>query len=114
MKACKELIDFPYGCVEQTMSRFLPAVQVKKLLGSTKFSLAPEVAEKLDRVLDEGLRRLYDFQHEDGGWGWWKEDATDPYLTAHVMYGLALARKAGVPIRSDSYEPGFAVLVWPD
>ena len=101
-----ELIDFPYGCVEQTMSRFLPAVQVKKLLGSSGFSLSPEVSEKLERVLDEGLRRLYDFQHEDGGWGWWKEDATDPYLTAHVMYGLALARKAGVPVRSESYDRG--------
>ncbi|MDD2338470.1 MAG: MG2 domain-containing protein, partial [Geobacteraceae bacterium] len=101
-----ELIDFPYGCVEQTMSRFLPAVQVKKLLGSSRFSLSPDVSEKLERVLDEGLRRLYDFQHEDGGWGWWKEDATDPYMTAHVMNGLALARKAGVPVRNDSYERG--------
>ncbi len=109
-ESLQELIGFPYGCVEQTMSRFLPAVQVKKLLGSTKFSLAPEVSEKLERVLDEGLRRLYDFQHGDGGWGWWKEDATDPYLTAHVMYGLALARKAGVPIRSDSYERGLQSL----
>ena len=105
-ESLKELIDFPYGCVEQTMSRFLPAVQVKKLLGSTRFSLAAEVADKLERVLDEGLRRLYDFQHEDGGWGWWKEGATDPYLTAHVMYGLALARQAGVPVRSDVFDRG--------
>ncbi|MCK7515615.1 MAG: hypothetical protein MZV70_74315 [Desulfobacterales bacterium] len=28
-ESLKELIDFPYGCVEQTMSRFLPAVRVK-------------------------------------------------------------------------------------
>jgi uncharacterized protein YfaS (alpha-2-macroglobulin family) len=109
-ESLNELIDFPYGCVEQTMSRFLPAVQVKKLLGSSGFSLAREIAKKLDRVLDEGLRRLYDFQHEDGGWGWWKEGGTDPYLTAHVMYGLALARTAGVPVRSDSFERGIQSL----
>lgn len=109
-ESLQELIDFPYGCVEQTMSRFLPAVQVKKLLGSTRFLLSTEVAEKLEQVLDEGLRRLYDFQHEDGGWGWWKEDATDPYLTAHVLYGLALARKAGVPVRSESYDRGLQAL----
>ena len=102
----KELIDFPYGCVEQTMSRFLPGVRVKQLLGSERFSLEPEIADKLDRVLEEGLLRLYDFQHEDGGWGWWKEDATDSQMTAHVMYGLALARKAGVPVRNDSFERG--------
>jgi len=109
-ESLQELIDFPYGCVEQTMSRFLPAVQVKKLLGSTRFTLAPEVSVKLERVLDEGLRRLYDFQHEDGGWGWWKEGSSDPYLTAHVMYGFALARKAGVPVRNDSYDRGLQSL----
>lgn len=109
-ESLQELIDFPYGCVEQTMSRFLPAVQVKKLLDSTRFLLSVEVAEKLEQVLDEGLRRLYDFQHEDGGWGWWKEDATDPYLTAHVLYGLALARRAGVPVRGESFERGLQSL----
>lgn len=109
-ESLKELIDFPYGCVEQTMSRFLPAVQVKKLLGTRGFSLAPEITAKLGRVLDQGLRRLYDFQHPDGGWGWWKEGATDPYLTAYVMYGLALARSAGVPVRGDSFERGIQSL----
>lgn len=106
----EELIDFPYGCVEQTMSRFLPAVQVKALLKSSRFILAPAIGEKLGRVLEEGLRRLYDFQHGDGGWGWWKEGPTDPYLTAHVMYGLARARVVGVPVRNESYERGVRAL----
>lgn len=110
-ESLEELIDFPYGCVEQTMSRFLPAVQVKDLLKSSRFDLAPAVEKKLGRVLEEGLRRLYDFQHADGGWGWWKEGATDSYLTAHVMYGLARARAAGVPVRNDSYERGISALV---
>lgn len=105
-ESLEELIDFPYGCVEQTMSRFLPAVRVKTLLGSGHWSLEPAVYGKLGRVLDEGLRRLYDFQHADGGWGWWKDDPSDPYLTAHVMYGLALAKKSGVPLRAESYEKG--------
>ena len=101
-----ELIDFPYGCVEQTMSRFLPAVQVKHLLGSDRFSLQPEISGKLERVLDDGLRRLYDMQHEDGGWGWWKDDATDARMTAHVVYGLAMARAAGIQVRDDSFQKG--------
>jgi len=105
-ESLRELIDFPYGCVEQTMSRFLPAVRVKALLGSGRWSLEPGIDARLDRVLDEGLRKLNDFQHEDGGWGWWKDGSTDPYLTAHVMYGLALAKKAGLPVRDESYEKG--------
>lgn len=105
-----ELIAFPYGCVEQTMSRFLPAVQVKQLLGSQRFSLQPEIAGTLERVLDDGLRRLYDMQHEDGGWGWWKDDATDAQMTAHVVYGLAMARKAGIAVRDESFDKGVQAL----
>jgi alpha-2-macroglobulin len=107
----EELIDFPYGCVEQTLSRFLPAVQVKHLLGSSGFALSPAVAEKLDRVLAEGLLRLYSFQAGDGGWGWWQDSAGDPAMTAQVMYGLALARSAGIPVRTDSFERGVQSLL---
>lgn len=109
-ESLKELIDFPYGCTEQTMSRFLPAVRVKQLSGSERYSLEPEIAARLERVLEEGLIRLYDFQHEDGGWGWWKQDATDSHMTAHVMHGLALARKAGVPVRDAAFDRGAEAL----
>jgi uncharacterized protein YfaS (alpha-2-macroglobulin family) len=103
-------VDFPYGCVEQTMSRFLPAVYVRNLLGSGRFSLEKDVADKLPKVLDEGLKRLYDFQHEDGGWGWWKEDPSDPYMTAYVVYGLALAQKSGVKVNREVMDRGVNAL----
>ena len=49
------LVEYPYGCVEQTMSRFLPAVMVKHATQQAAVSLPPEVAEKLPDVLDRGL-----------------------------------------------------------
>lgn len=106
----EELIDFPYGCVEQTLSRFLPAVQVKRLHSSARFSLPLPVAEKLDRVLEEGLRRLYQFQNADGGWGWWQGSASDAAMTAHVMHGLAQTRAAGVPVRQEVLDRGGVAL----
>jgi uncharacterized protein YfaS (alpha-2-macroglobulin family) len=30
----------------------------------------------------------------DGGWGWWIQDGSDPYLTAYVLLGLVEARRA--------------------
>jgi uncharacterized protein YfaS (alpha-2-macroglobulin family) len=42
-----------------------------------------------------GLQRLYTFQHDDGGWGWWTNDETNPRMTAYVVYGLHVARKSG-------------------
>ena len=109
-ESLKSLVDFPYGCVEQTMSRFLPAVYVRGLTGKGGFLLDGDVAEKLPKVLDESLKRLYDFQHEDGGWGWWKEDASDPYMTAYVVYGLALAGKSGVKVNQEVLDRGSKAL----
>ncbi|HLJ54821.1 MAG TPA: MG2 domain-containing protein [Chthonomonadaceae bacterium] len=55
-------------------------------------------SRKLAKMVRAGLDRLADFQHADGGWGWWKDDATDTWMTAYVVYGLIQAREAGVAI----------------
>ncbi len=94
------LVKYPYGCVEQTMSRFMPAVitaRTLKDLGAQNKKLE----EKLPKVVKAGLKRLYDFQHSDGGWGWWKNDSSSPYMTGYVYYGLALAEQAGYKIDSN-------------
>jgi uncharacterized protein YfaS (alpha-2-macroglobulin family) len=52
------------------------------------------------------LTRLYDFQHPDGGWGWWKQGESDHFMTAYVVWGMVLAREAGVNVRSDVLQRG--------
>jgi alpha-2-macroglobulin len=117
------LIDYPYGCTEQTMSRFLPAAIAAKTLKdlglkpeavmSKMFGgIEPEHADKthsrgkkllgrLAEMIERGLARLYDFQHADGGWGWWKEGESDHFMTAYVVWGLTLARAADLQVSSD-------------
>jgi uncharacterized protein YfaS (alpha-2-macroglobulin family) len=91
------LTDYPYGCTEQTISSFLPNLLVTRAL--TELKLAPtERLSALDRQVSAGLQRLYDFQHEDGGWGWWKEDGNHPFMTAYALWGLDEARRAGVKV----------------
>ena len=126
------LIDFPYGCTEQTMSRFLPAIITAKTLAD--LGLKPDsiagrifggidatVAEKthpkgkkdlgsLNRMVDKGLERLYDFQHSDGGWGWWKKGESDHFMSAYVLWGLTLAKNAGVAVNRDALERAFRFL----
>jgi uncharacterized protein YfaS (alpha-2-macroglobulin family) len=92
--ALDPLIDYPYGCVEQTMSRFLPAVAARRALGD----LPPRLKARLPAVLAAGLQRLYTLQKDDGSWGWWSSDRSDAGLTAYVLYGLALCKKAGVGV----------------
>lgn len=123
LDALPYLIDYPYGCTEQTMSRFLPAVITAKTLRD--LGLKPETAmnkifggieeataatthpkgrhdlKELDEMTKQSLDRLYDFQHADGGWGWWKQGDSDHFMTAYVVWGMALAQQAGVDVKSD-------------
>jgi len=128
LDALPYLIDYPYGCTEQTMSRFLPTVIVAKTLqdlglkrediaGKLFGGIEAETADKthpngkrdlaqMDAMVTQGLDRLYDFQHGDGGWGWWKDGNTDHYMTAYVVWGLALAKGAGVEVKPDVLDRG--------
>jgi uncharacterized protein YfaS (alpha-2-macroglobulin family) len=120
LDALPYLIDYPYGCTEQTMSRFLPAVITRKTLkdlglkpetvmgrifggiepetAAKTHSKGPQDLRKLDEMTKQGLERLYNFQHGDGGWGWWKEGESDHFMTAYVVWGLVLAGDAGIEI----------------
>jgi len=98
LDALPYLIEFPYGCTEQTMSRFLPAAIVARTLENLKLGRARVAGKELDAVTAAGLLRLYDMQHGDGGWGWWKEGSTDAYMTAYVVWGMSVAREGGLRI----------------
>jgi uncharacterized protein YfaS (alpha-2-macroglobulin family) len=91
------LTSYPYGCTEQTLSSFLPNLLVTRAL--TELKLAPtERLSTLDRQVSSGLQRLYDYQHDDGGWGWWKADQNHPFMTAYALWGMDEARRAGVKV----------------
>lgn len=94
------LTSFPYGCTEQTMSSFLPNVIVTKALSDLKVKSNVDEGA-LAQKTREGLNRLYDFQHPDGGWGWWQTDDSGAFMTAYVISGLVQARDAGINVRQD-------------
>ena len=119
LDALPYLVDYPYGCVEQTMSRFLPAVIVRQALCSLGFDAAAVEARilgketaadavrrtktaglgKLDEVIEKSLARLGEAQCSDGGFGWWPQATqTDLWMTAYVAWGLELARNVGVAV----------------
>ncbi len=91
------LTSFPYGCTEQTMSSFLPNVIVAQTLKDVPTAKI-RASNDLDKKVQRGLDRLYAYQHDDGGWGWWKDDKSDPFMTAYVVDGLTLAGKASYQI----------------
>lgn len=103
------LAGYPYGCVEQTMSRFLPSVTAGRAMANLGVK-NPKLEEKLPDMVAKGVQRLYNFQHGDGGWGWWEADETHPFMTAYVVYGLAKAREAGFAVDENVLRRGVAAL----
>ncbi|MGZ8868278.1 MAG: alpha-2-macroglobulin family protein, partial [Thermoanaerobaculia bacterium] len=132
LDALPYLIDFPYGCTEQTMSRFLPAAIVARTLAKSGLSprsiegrlfggieqkhvaaTHPEGAKDLrllGRMTDASMARLYDFQHSDGGWGWWKDGASDDFMTAYVVWGFAVAKEGGLSVNENAVQRAVAYL----
>jgi len=103
------LEHFPYECTEQIVSRFLPNVSTYRALQRLGIS-NPELEAKLPGLVEEGLSKLYLRQHSDGGWGWWYEGESNPYLTAYVVFALAKARETGFEVREDVIERGLDYL----
>jgi len=99
LSSLDELAGYPYGCVEQTMSRFLPSVIVAEAFKELNIPLNEKLENELPKMVEAGLNRLYTFQHYDGGWGWWSNDESGAYMTAYVLYGLSIAEKAGYKIQ---------------
>ncbi|MFN8489692.1 MAG: MG2 domain-containing protein [Caldilineaceae bacterium] len=103
-----ELIDYPYGCVEQTMSRVLPSAVAAKAY--TDLGIPNPKADKLPEIINQGLQKLYGFQHDDGSWGWFYDDDGGVYLTAYVLYGLNAVQTAGFTVDNKVLDRGFAYL----
>ncbi|MES2155055.1 MAG: MG2 domain-containing protein [bacterium] len=102
------LTGYPYGCVEQTLSRFLPDVAVAR--AANTLGIRGRIDADLDDQVKAGLERLYGYQHSSGAWGWWTTDDDNPYTTAYTVYGLAVARQAGYTVDADVLSRGVAAL----
>lgn len=95
------LTSYPYGCTEQTMSSFLPDIVVAKAMKDLHLSATVNTPE-LEKKIQAGMERLKDFQHEDGGWGWWKDDESLVFMTAYVVSGFGQAHAAGYDVNANS------------
>lgn len=115
------LVDYPYGCTEQTLNKFVPTVitlNVLKDLGvdlkdvKKRGAAIPAADQRQPRqlhhtqnpVFDEeevmkmakaGLKKLEAMRGSDGGWGWFPGGReSSPHITALVLHGLKAAERA--------------------
>lgn len=93
--AMEYLATYPYGCIEQTTSRFVPAVLAKEhidLFGSFV------QRNNLDEMINKGIERLTDLAQNGGGWTWWQWGEVNPYITAYATEYLVRAQSLGYDV----------------
>ncbi len=115
------LVDYPYGCTEQTLNRFLPTVIVQKTLQASGFRLQASeqwaISRKRAGVYDpdviaemvrDGVQKLANMQCSDGGWGWFSGygEHSSAHQTALVVHGLLQALFNDVAVDKDALRRG--------
>jgi uncharacterized protein YfaS (alpha-2-macroglobulin family) len=105
------LEQFPYACIEQTVSRFLPNVISTRALKAAGLS-DPTLEASLHTNVNKALQRLANSQNPDGGWGWWPSisQRSDVQTSAYVMLGLIEAKEAGYTVDEEMFEFGIGFL----
>ncbi|MHA2037713.1 MAG: MG2 domain-containing protein [Promethearchaeota archaeon] len=106
----QSLIGYPYGCIEQTISKTLPTALIFNYLNQTG-QLTSNLKQELTFMILDGLSRIYNFQHNDGGWGWWRNDASKIIMTSIVIFALNKIEDMGFQINSDILNKGIDYLI---
>ena len=102
------LEDYPYLCMEQTISRFLPNVIATRRLKTAGLFIPNK--QDVDSQVNAALQKIYSNQLYDGGWNWWDGQDSDLQTSAYVIYGLIEARESGYGVTQKVLDNGIAYL----
>jgi len=88
------LIQYPYGCVEQSVSAGFPQLYAGRML-----DLNPVEAEEMKKNVQATIRRLLDFQTAAGGFAYWPGNSEpDLWATSYAGHFLLEARSLGYSV----------------
>lgn len=102
----EDIAHYPYGCIEQTLSKFVPNLALEKLLKER--NLPHPQKDELPKMAKVGLNRVYSLQLPDGGWGFGYK--ADPYFTAIAVESLMTAKECGYKINEMALHRGIRAL----
>jgi hypothetical protein len=92
-----QLLDYPYGCAEQTMARGMALLSCRALLPRLLGESDPRVVAA-DAMVQAAVDRLLGMQSWRGGFGWWSGSGETPFVTAYVTEFLVAAKERGYAI----------------
>ncbi len=90
--ALQYLIGYPYGCVEQTVSRLMPLYLLRQNAAIVNSELLRR--EPVDLYLKAGITRLFAMQTPDGGLSYWPGGQPPyPYGSIYALHFLTLVKR---------------------
>ncbi len=99
--AMNYLINYGYGCVEQTTSSLMSKLIAKKYSNIFYEALKNQTNKT---TIEDSLDKLKNMQNNSGGWSWWKDSETNPFVTAYVFMALNQSKDLGYKIDEDVYQ----------
>lgn len=102
------LIDYPYGCVEQIMSRLLPSAAASIVYN--ELGIPNPKQSELPEIMARGVKLLSALQNSSGGWTWYGAGEVNEHISAYVLSGLILVLEAGFDVPQTTMDNGFAYL----
>lgn len=94
------LRHYPYGCLEQTISRVVPMLELGMAaarLGSPSPVLKPEADRAAARLVSD----LRSYLLADGQFAYWPNGPAHPYATALARHAVTVLVRAGYQVDSD-------------
>lgn len=93
----KYLIQYPYGCIEQTTSSVFPQLYLDLVKEQNDSEKA-----RVQRNVKAGIERLKLFQRSDGGFAYWPgNEESDSWGTTYAGHFLVEAEKKGYFVPND-------------
>jgi uncharacterized protein YfaS (alpha-2-macroglobulin family) len=99
----KGLLDYPYGCLEQTTSAAYPHVFIDEAAAKA-YGLKPRSREERATFIEGALGRIAGMQKANGGFTLWGDGPYELWASAYVIGFMQDAREAGFTIPAKMYE----------
>jgi alpha-2-macroglobulin len=112
-EAMRQLVDYPYGCLEQLSSRLVPFVALRELSGRFNIpwkpdtaaewvsseALAEQGAKDPDALIRRTVKAIEQLQNVDGGYRYWSSDGCSAdWASSYAVLALGRAAEVGYPV----------------
>jgi alpha-2-macroglobulin len=99
-KRLQFLINYPHGCLEQTLSTAFPQLYLKLLL-----KLTPEEQAQVEKHIQAAIEKLRGFQTANGGFSYWPgQNDIHEWTSSYAGYFLLEATRLGFHVSSSTVD----------